>query len=313
MSSLLEDLLDVSRITRGAFLLKKEYVDVQTLIEDAVEAVQPAMDTKRHTLRVEYPPFPIVIEVDPLRVTQIVTNLLTNAAKYTPAGGLIWLGTRFEANTFVMYVRDNGIGLNPEMIAKIFDMFTQIDSDLGRKEGGLGIGLALAQGLAELHGGRIEASSAGLGQGSEFAISLPKSLIVEKAEGLPTHGGSHPTPAASKRILVADDNPDGAETMSMLLKLSGHEVYLAHSGAEALEVAKRERPDIAVLDIGMPDLNGYEVAERIRHEAWGERIKLIAVTGWGQAEDKRRALGAGFNHHLTKPVDPAQLEALFTT
>ncbi len=314
MSSLLDDLLDVSRITRGAFLLKKEYVDVTTLIEDAVVAVQPAMDAKRHTLRVEYPPSPIMIEVDPLRLTQIATNLLTNAAKYTPPGGLIWLGTRFEANAFVIYVRDNGIGLTPEMIAKIFNMFTQIESDLGRAEGGLGIGLALAKGLAELHGGRIAASSAGLGQGSEFAISLPRSLIVDRPEAPQALApGDGPSPAVSKRILVADDNRDGAETMSMLLKLSGHEVYLAHSGAEALEVAKRERPDIAVLDIGMPDLNGYEVAERIRHEAWGERMKLIAVTGWGQAEDKRRALGAGFNHHLTKPVDPSQLEALFTT
>jgi two-component system, chemotaxis family, CheB/CheR fusion protein len=313
MSSLLDDLLDVSRITRGAFLLKKEYVDVHTLIEDAVEAVQPTMDAKRHTLRVEYPPWPIVIEVDPLRITQIAINLLTNAAKYTPVGGLIWLGTRVEANALVIYVRDNGIGLTPEMIAKIFNMFTQIESDLGRAEGGLGIGLALAKGLAELHGGRIEAGSAGLGQGSEFAISLPKSLIVEQPEGFQTQASDDPNPAVSKRILVADDNRDGAETMSMLLKLSGHEVYLAHSGSEALEVAKRERPDIAVLDIGMPDLNGYQVAERIRNEAWGERMKLIAVTGWGQAEDKRRALGAGFNHHLTKPVDPNQLEALFTT
>jgi two-component system CheB/CheR fusion protein len=312
MSSLLDDLLDVSRITRGAFLLKKEYVDVQTLLEDAVEAVQPAMDAKRHTLRVEYPSWSIMIEVDPLRITQIAINLLTNAAKYTPAGGLIWLGTRFEVNALIIYVRDNGIGLTPEMIAKIFNMFTQIESDLGRTEGGLGIGLALAKGLAELHGGRIEASSAGLGQGSEFAISLPKSLIVEQPEGLPTQASDGPNPTVSKRILVADDNRDGAETMSMLLKLSGHEVYLAHSGSEALEVAKRERPDVAVLDIGMPDLNGYQVAERIRHEAWGERMKLIAVTGWGQAEDKRRALGAGFNHHLTKPVDPTELEALFT-
>jgi two-component system CheB/CheR fusion protein len=312
MSSLLDDLLDVSRITRGAFLLKKEYADVHTLIEDAVEAVQPAMDAKRHTLRVEYPPWPIVIEVDPLRITQIAINLLTNAAKYTPPGGLIWLGTRLEANALVIYVRDNGIGLTAEMISKIFNMFTQIESDLGRAEGGLGIGLALAKGLAELHGGRIEGSSAGLGQGSEFAISLPRSLIVDQPGAPQAQANDGAKPAVSKRILVADDNRDGAETMSMILKLSGHEVYLAHSGSEALEVARRERPDIAVLDIGMPDFNGYEVAERIRHEAWGERMKLIAVTGWGQAEDKRRALVAGFNHHLTKPVDPSELEALFT-
>ncbi len=310
MSSLLDDLLDVSRITRGAFLLKKEYVAVHMLMEEAVEAVQPALDARRHTLRVEYPPSPVVIEVDPLRITQVLTNLLTNAIKYTPPGGMIWLGTRLEANAFIIYVRDSGIGLAPEAVTKIFNMFTQIEPDRSRTEGGLGIGLALAQGLVELHGGNIDASSPGLGQGSEFAVSLPMSLIAPSPDLSSVRMDDEPRPAVSKCILVADDNRDGAETMGMLLQLSGHVVHLAHSGIEAYEVAKRVRPDIAVLDIGMPDITGYEVAEKIRREAWGESVMLIAITGWGQAEDKRRAVAAGFDHHLTKPVDPNQLEEL---
>jgi CheY-like chemotaxis protein len=268
------------------------------------------LDARRHTLRVEYPPSPVVVEVDPLRITQVLTNLLTNAIKYTPPGGLIWLGTRLVANAFIIYVRDSGVGLAPGAITKIFNMFAQIEPGRSRAEGGLGIGLALAKGLVELHGGNIDASSPGLGQGSEFAVSLPISLIVPSAEQSPLHLDSEPRPAVSKCILVADDNRDGAETMGMLLQMSGHVVHLAHSGTEAYEVAKRVRPDIAVLDIGMPDITGYEVAEKIRREAWGESVMLIAITGWGQAEDKRRAVAAGFDHHLTKPVDPNQLEEL---
>jgi two-component system CheB/CheR fusion protein len=311
MSSLLDDLLDVARITRGAFLLRREYVDVRAIMADAVEAVQPAVDAKRHTLRVEYPATVIMLEVDPVRLTQVLSNLLTNAAKYTQAGGLISVGTRFEANAFCLFVRDNGAGLTPEMITKIFTLFTQVESDLGRSEGGLGIGLSLAKGLIELHGGRIEVSSEGLSRGSEFSILLPKSLIVDTAA--PTAGDplDHAGHASPRRILIADDNRDGAETMSMLLNMSGHETHVAHTGAEALEIAGRLRPDIGLLDIGLPDFSGYEVAERMRHEAWGKGMLLIAITGWGQADDKRRALAAGFDHHMTKPVDPAQLETLF--
>jgi two-component system CheB/CheR fusion protein len=312
MSSLLDDLLDVSRITRGAFLLKKEYVDVRALMEDTVESVQPAIDAKRHTLRVEYPSPPVLLEVDPLRLMQVLSNLLTNAAKYTRSGGIIFLETRRQANSFVFIVRDNGVGLAPETISRIFTMFTQVESDLGRSEGGLGIGLALAKGLVELHGGSIGVSSAGLGQGSEFCVLLPKSLIVENipaGNGTSTDTPMHGLP---RRILIADDNQDGAETMAMLLNLSGHETYLAHTGVEALELAARMRPDIGLLDIGLPDMSGYEIAERIRHEAWGKDMILIAITGWGQAEDRRRAFGAGFNHHLTKPIDPTKLEVLFT-
>ena len=312
MSSLLDDLLDVSRITRATFLLKKEYVDLRVLINDAIEAVQGALDTKRHTLRAEPPQSPIIVEVDPVRITQVITNLLTNAVKYTPDGGLIYFGVRIEAQFLVIAVRDSGVGLTREAMDRVFDMFTRIESELGRAEGGLGIGLALGKGLVQLHGGRLEVNSAGPGHGSEFLICLPRSLIVETTSPSAHTANDGERPGISpRRILVADDNRDNADSLSMLLKLSGHEVHLAHTGAEAFESVKRWRPDIGVFDIGMPDLDGYQLAERIRHEAWGKKITLIALTGWGQESDKRRAHLAGFDHHLTKPVDPDQLERLF--
>jgi CheY-like chemotaxis protein len=250
------------------------------------------------------------VEVDAVRITQVLTNLLTNAVKYTAAGGVIHLEARLGAQFLEISVRDSGIGLTTEAMSKIFDMFTRIDSEAARSEGGLGIGLALARGLVKLHGGRLEVTSRGAGQGSEFAVYLPRSLLVD-ASATQALEGDVPPHAQARRILIADDNQDNAESLMMLLKLSGHEVYLAHSGTEALEMAKRVRPDIGVFDIGMPDLSGYELAERIRHEAWGANIILIAMTGWGQDSDKRRALAAGFDHHLTKPVDPDDLEALF--
>jgi two-component system, chemotaxis family, CheB/CheR fusion protein len=311
MSSLLDDLLDVSRITRGTFLLKKEYVDIEALMEEAIEAVQPAIDARQHTLRVERPATPIMLEVDSVRLIQVISNLLANAAKYTPSGGLITLGTRAEAQSLVVFVRDNGVGLAPEMLGKVFSMFTRVESEIGRSEGGLGIGLALAKGLVELHGGRIEARSAGRTHGSEFIVSLPGSLIVDPREQAPKRVSDAANPPMARRVLIADDNKDGAESLGMFLQTLGHEVHIAHSGAQALETAKRLKPDIGVLDIGMPDLNGYEVARRIRLEAWGDKVTLIAVTGWGQVDDRRRAQAAGFDHHLTKPIDPEQLEHLF--
>jgi signal transduction histidine kinase len=243
MSCLLDDLLDVSRITRGSFLLKKGYVDVQTLIDGAIEAAQSAIDAKQHTLRVERPPTRIILEVDPVRMTQVITNLLTNAAKYTPSGGLIHIGVRLETKHLIMYVRDNGVGLGADTIPQLFDMFTRVESTLGRSEGGLGIGLALVKGLVELHGGRIDVRSAGLNQGSEFITCLPRSLVVDAPETLPQKTRDT-GPTVSRRILVADDNRDSAESMSMLLRLSGHEVHIAHSGAKTLEMAKQLRPDV---------------------------------------------------------------------
>lgn len=309
MGSLLDDLLDVSRITRSAFLLKKTYVEVRELMSDAVEAVQSRLDEKQHTLRVEFPATPMTVEVDAVRVTQVITNLLANAVKYTASGGTVFLGTRLDPQHLVIFVRDNGVGLTADSMGRVFDMFTRIDSGLEQSEGGLGIGLALAKGLVELHGGEVRVHSAGVGKGSEFTICLPRSVIIEReisGESAPTTGTAVP-----KRILVADDNRDNAETMSMLLQMSGHVVHVAHNGVEAFELAKSVRPDIGIFDIGMPDMNGYELAARIRHEAWSDGMKLIAVTGWGQEEDRNRALAAGFNHHLTKPVDVGHLESLF--
>ena len=310
MSSLLDDLLDVSRITRGAFALKKDRIEVKKLLEAAVESAQSAMDAKRHTLRVEIPEIPVVLYADQVRITQILTNLLTNAAKYTPAGGIISMGARVSADELILFVRDSGIGLSAAMIPRIFDMFTQVESTAEASEGGLGIGLALVKGLVQLHGGRVSANSGGLGQGSEFVVSLPRSLIIEAASA-PVEGNSASSHGAPRRVLVADDNSDGAETLAMILKLSGHEVHLAHSGAEALSSAQELQPEVAILDIGMPDISGYEVARRIRNEVWGSKMILIALTGWGQENDKRRAKMAGFDYHCTKPVDPETLERFF--
>ena len=268
------------------------------------------VDTKHHELRVEYPAAPVWLEVDPVRITQVITNLLANAAKYTPANGEICLETRLEPQHFVISVRDNGVGLAPAAMSKVFGMFTRIDTEATRAEGGLGIGLALAKGLTLLHGGQLQVRSAGRGQGSEFTIRLPRSLIVAAP---PTQNSSADSGAevAPRRILIADDNRDAADSLSMLLKLSGHDIQIARTGREALAVANQFRPEVGIIDIGMPDMDGYEVAKRIRHEAWGENMRLIAVTGWGQADDKRRALAAGFDRHMTKPVDPEELEQAF--
>jgi len=312
MSSLLDDLLDISRITRGAFVLKKECVEMQTLLEAAAEAAQPIIDAKGHTLTIERAQAPVIMQVDPVRITQVVSNLLTNAAKYTPVGGTITLGSSLNADGLTIFVRDNGVGLAPGELTRIFNMFTRVNSDFDRVEGGLGIGLALAKGLVELHGGRIEARSPGLGMGSEVSVWLPASLMAGQPDRASSPDAANGASSRSLRVLIADDNRDGAETLGMYLGLSGHDVMLAHTGAEALEMASRCRPDVAVLDIGMPVLNGYEVAKSIRREAWGSDLTLIAVTGWGQESDKRSAHAAGFDHHLTKPVDPEQLERLLT-
>jgi signal transduction histidine kinase/CheY-like chemotaxis protein len=311
LSSLLDDLLDVARITRGAFLLKKACVGIETLMEAAVEAVQAGVEAKHHTLRVERHCAQVVVEVDPIRLTQVISNLLSNAVKYTPPGGLITLGCRPESHAVVIFVRDTGVGLAAEMLTTVFDMFTRIESGPDRTEGGLGIGLALAKGLAELHGGHLEAKSAGLGQGSEFMVSLPSSLLVEKPERTPASRHLSPN-QPPRRILIADDNRDGAETLGLYMEMRGHEVHVAYTGTEALALAAAVKPEVGVIDIGMPDMNGYEVAERIRHEAWGEQVTLIALTGWGQDGDKCRARAAGFDYHCTKPVDPADLERYFT-
>jgi CheY-like chemotaxis protein/two-component sensor histidine kinase len=309
MASLLDDLLDVSRITRGVLTLKKEVVGLKSLFETAVETSRPAIDAKRHRLEVLWPPDDLTLRADGVRLTQIITNLLTNAAKYTDPDGRITLGYRIEDTTIVISIRDTGIGLAPDTLTKVFEMFSQIAPEHGH-DSGLGIGLALVKGLAELHGGRVEARSAGLELGSEFLVYFPSALVAGPAAGGTPVVESATLAPRALRVLVADDNRDSAESLGMLLELSGHEVHLAHDGIEALSIAGKKLPDVVLLDIGMPGMDGYEVAASIRREAWGSGMELIAITGWGQEEAKRKARSAGFDHHLTKPMDSAVLESI---
>jgi signal transduction histidine kinase len=310
LTRLVDDLLDVSRITRGKINLSRERLELADLMSRAVETVAPAIEARGHALTVELPERPLRLYGDPVRLVQALANVLGNAAKYTGAGGRITLSARRRNRDAEITVSDNGMGIAPEVLPRIFDLFTQMDERMERSPSGLGIGLALVRRLVEMHGGTVAAASAGPGLGSEFIIRLPVSVErADEADGAGAGPGEPPgrdAPglAARRRILVADDNLDALETLATLLALDGHEVYRARDGAEAFEVAQRERPEVALLDIGMPRANGYEVATRIRREPWGRSTTLVALTGWGQDADRRRSEAAGFDMHLTKPVDP---------
>jgi PAS domain S-box-containing protein len=308
MSLLLDDLLDISRITRGRLEIRKDSVSLQSLVASALETVQPLLDARQHALHVELPNEPVLLEVDPLRMSQALSNLLTNSAKYTDPGGRIEITATLEPAAIRIAVRDTGIGLSAAALPKIFEMFSQVESAVDRTQGGLGIGLALVKGLVALHGGTVEAASAGLGHGSTFVIRLPKTSLVEPRVRPSDVASGQVVPRLTGRVLIADDNVDGASSMAVLLQVSGYEVQVAHSGVDALRVGAQQRPDAFILDIGMPDLNGYETARRIRREAWGARALLVAVTGWGQRDDKEKARAAGFDQHFTKPVDPEVIE-----
>jgi CheY-like chemotaxis protein len=318
MSRLLDDLLDVSRITRGKLILRRATVDLGAVVTAAQELARPLIEARRHTLLVKLPQQPVWLVSDPMRLAQVLANLLINAAKYTDGGGRIELEASRAGSELVISVRDNGIGISPEMMPRVFTLFAQASPALERSDGGLGIGLALVRGLVELHGGTVSAHSAGIGKGSEFVVRLPVGPIEEgrdaaaaEATACPEGAGASASPAAKPlRLLVADDNRDSAATCAALLEAAGHEVSVANSGREAFELACRLQPDALLLDIGMPELNGYQLAQRIRATGWGRRAMLIAITGWGLEEDKRRALAAGFDEHLTKPFDPAGLEML---
>jgi CheY-like chemotaxis protein/two-component sensor histidine kinase len=312
MARLLDDLLDVARITRGKLQLKRERVDFGTIVDTAVEAARPLITARKHGLTLELPPELPMLQADPVRLAQVLSNLLTNAAKYTDASGRISLSARVEGSTLRVSVRDNGIGLSPYARAQIFKMFSQVHADESRSEGGLGIGLALVKGLVDLHGGSIEATSEGPGKGSEFVVTLPIDVsYAPKSDAVPRSEAGRQSVA--RRILIADDNQDAAESLALLLKSDGHDVRTAHGGYAALVLAGSFQPDVALLDIGMPDLDGYEVARNFRQASWGRQVRIVALTGWGQEEDKRRALAAGFDHHLTKPVDLQALERLILT
>jgi signal transduction histidine kinase len=309
MALLLDDLLDVSRITRGKLPLQRRPIPIAQVIDAALEVSRPVIEGRRHVLSVSLPDPSVDLEGDPLRLSQLLSNLLTNAAKYTDPGGRIEVSVASDPPFATIAVTDTGIGLDPEVIPRLFEMFSQVKSALDRSEGGLGIGLALVKGLVEMHGGSIEATSPGPGRGSTFRVRLP--LAARAAVAAPrTVTRSAPHPQRRHRVLVADDNRDAADSLAAILRLDGHDVYLAYDGREALAAVDRLRPSLAVLDIGMPTLNGYDVAREIRRHAWGEHVTLIALTGWGQDDDRRRAVGAGFDLHLTKPVDPDELAAL---
>jgi CheY-like chemotaxis protein/anti-sigma regulatory factor (Ser/Thr protein kinase) len=265
------------------------------------------MEAARHTLRLSVAAPPVLVDGDATRLAQVVINLLTNAAKYTPDGGTIELHLASDAGVAEIRVRDNGIGIPAAALATVFNMFSQLEPALDRAKGGLGIGLALVRGIVELHGGSIHADSAGTGQGSEFTIRLPLSEASPASAGLPAAGPALAAAPARARVLVVDDNRDAAETLSMALELSGCEVAVAHTAAHGIALAREFGPGVAVLDIGLPDMNGYELARRLRQSPIGAGMTLIAATGWGQEQDRQRALAVGFDHHLTKPIDFDQL------
>ncbi|WP_157269976.1 hybrid sensor histidine kinase/response regulator [Azohydromonas aeria] len=309
MARLLDDLLDLARISQGKLHLKKERVTLAAIVEPAVEAVRPLIEGKRHALTLALEaaqPEALVLEADAVRLAQVLSNLLANAAKYTDAGGHLLLSARREADALVLEVSDDGIGLPVEARSRIFEMFGQLESGAGRSEGGLGIGLALVAGIVELHGGQVGVDSAGPGQGSRFTVRLPLQALPDAPA--PAPAVAQPRPGL--RVLVADDNEDAAQTLALLLSFQGCETRVALSGAAAVETALRWPPDAAVLDIGMPGLDGHAVAQALRAQPDGARLLLVALTGWGQDADRRKSAAAGFDHHLTKPVDVPRLLAL---
>jgi CheY-like chemotaxis protein len=265
-----------------------------------------------HELTISLPPDPIYVNADPARLTQVVGNLLSNACKFTDKGGRIRLTLEREGEQAVIRVRDNGIGIAAGDLPRIFEMFTQIDASVQPSESGLGIGLSLVKNVMEMHGGTVEGQSAGIGRGSEFVVRLP--ILVEPVEApAPEPAVSEPAPETARRILVVDDNQDSATSLAMLLKLAGNETHTAYDGLEAVEAVAAFRPDVVLLDIGLPKLNGYEVALKVRQQPWGKNVVLVAVTGWGQEEDRQKSRRAGFEAHLVKPVDYAALMELLAS
>jgi PAS domain S-box-containing protein len=314
MVRLIDDLLDLSRITRGKIQLRKQPVDLAQVIQHAVESSRPAINAAGHQLQVTLPKEPVVFEADPTRLSQVLLNLLNNAAKYTEPGGRIAITARQDDDELVIAVRDTGVGIPTEMLPNIFEMFAQADRSLERSQGGLGIGLSLVRGLVRLHGGTVTARSEGPGKGSEFVIRLPLHQVegmiaaapVAREPALPR------APRVPRRVLVIDDNVDGARTLEKLLKMLGHQVAVTHDGGSGLAEARGFKPDIVILDIGLPGMNGYEVARMMRKIPGLREVLLVAMTGWGKDEDRRKAMEAGFNAHLVKPVELQDLEALLS-
>ncbi len=315
MVRLVDDLLDVSRINRGKIDLRRERVELASVISQAVETCGPAIECARHELTVTLPPQPVYLHADPVRLAQVFSNLLNNACKYSEPAGRIWLTAERRGSEVVVTVKDAGVGIAPDMLPRIFDMFSQVDLSLERSQGGLGIGLTLVKNLVELHAGTVEAKSAGTGRGSEFVVNLPLPsetwLAAQGETGNPQTLAAGNAPVAPvRRILVVDDNRDAATSLARLLQLSGNTTHTAFDGLEAVQAAATHQPDVVLLDIGLPHLNGYEACRRIREQPWGKHMALVALTGWGQEDDRQKSKDAGFNAHLVKPVEYAALTTL---
>jgi len=311
LTRLVDDLLEVSRITTGKIHLQQERIALNGIVERAVETTRPMMDQRRHELTVSLSPQPIWLHADAARLEQVVVNLLNNAAKYTTDGGHISLAVREEGNEAVLLVRDTGVGIAPELLPRIFDLFTQAERSLDRSQGGLGIGLSLVQRLVEMHGGRVEVYSA-LGQGSEFVVRLP--VMVTPATQPPSTSKESAEPTGpSRRVLVVDDNVDAAQSLALLLEESGHVVQMAFDGPTALEIALDYQPNVVLLDIGLPGIDGFEVAKRLRQLPDLGSVVLVAITGYGQVIDKKRSQEAGFDHHLVKPANFGKVLQILAT
>ena len=313
LARLVDDLLDVSRITSGKISLRKESLPLHHAVLGAIEASRPLIEARKHTLETVLPDVPIHVKGDFTRLSQIVMNLLNNAAKYTPEGGHIRLAVEKSDGEAVVRVRDTGIGIPADLLPKVFDLFAQGDRSLDRSEGGLGIGLTLVRQLVQMHGGSVEAHSEGPGRGAEFVVRLPLHTplpVPSSSAGSPAQNEESSPPWSARRVLVVDDNVDSVESMEVLLQIWGHEVRTAHDGPAALAVAADYRPDIVLLDIGLPGMSGYEVAQRLREIPGLAKTVLVAVTGYGQESDRRRTREAGFNRHLVKPVEPGHLQEI---
>ncbi|MFO0889396.1 MAG: PAS domain-containing protein [Isosphaeraceae bacterium] len=306
---LVDDLLDLSRISRGKLTLNKERIDLASVVGSAVEACDLLIRQSDHELVVTLPDEPVYVDADRTRLAQALCNLLTNAAKYSDRGSRIWLAAERRGDDAVIHVRDTGVGIPPEMLSQVFQMFTQVDRSLERSQGGLGIGLSIVKRLVEMHGGTVEARSEGQGMGSEFIVRLPVVLSLLQEPG-PGDSLAQARSMARHRILVVDDNVDAAASLGTMLTLMGSDVRIAHDGLEAVAAATEYRPDLILLDIGMPRMSGYDVCRTIREQPWGNQVVMVALTGWGQDDDKRRSFEAGFDHHLVKPIDPDVLEGL---
>jgi signal transduction histidine kinase/CheY-like chemotaxis protein len=303
LARLVDDLLEVSRITRGLIQLRREPLDLALVLRSAIETCRPAVEAAQHELIADLPSDPMTMAGDPVRLTQVFANLLSNAAKYTDAGGHIWVTAKRQGERVLVSVRDDGIGIPPTRLTSVFEMFSQVDRWHRRTQGGLGIGLTLVRTLVTMHGGRVEARSQGLGAGSEFVVDLP--LLAGASAEAQTTGPPRKFPP--RRILVVDDNGDAGEMLRALLTALGATVTTVHNGRLALEALDSFKPDTVLLDIGMPEMDGYEVARRIRAMPAHRGMLLVAVTGWGQEHDQRRSLEAGFDHHFVKPLDVDKL------